>query len=89
MRLFVQSNSLALLPKLPFQDAFSSAQNLSGDLTQNPKANVDLYRRPSEGAVFIGAHGEIDLFRRTQDLKKNKIHTESQKQDHRKRRTKS
>lgn len=72
VRLFVQSNSLALLPKLPFQDAFSSAQNLSGDITQNPKANVDLYGRPSEAAVFIGARGEIDSFRGTQDKRKIK-----------------
>lgn len=72
VRLFVQSNSLALLPKLPFQDAFSSAQNLSGDITKNPKANVDLYERPSETAVFIGPHGEIDSFRGTQDERKIK-----------------
>ena len=72
VRLFIQSNSLALLPKLPFQDAFSSAQNLSGDITKNPNANVDLFARPSETLVFIGAHGEIDSFRGTQDLRKIK-----------------
>ncbi|MDD3487562.1 MAG: hypothetical protein PHF35_04285 [Candidatus Moranbacteria bacterium] len=43
------------------------AQNLSGDLTRNPKMNVDLYTRPSEKIVYIKKNGEIDSFRGTDD----------------------
>lgn len=68
--LFIQSNSRALLPRLPFQDAFSSAQNLSGDITKNPKANIDPWRRPSETTVFINKEGGVDSFRGTKDKRK-------------------
>lgn len=68
--LFIQSNNRVLLPRLPFQDAFLHAQNLSGDTTKNPKENIDLFERPSETTIFINKEGEIDSFRGTKDKRK-------------------
>lgn len=70
VRLFVQSNGQALLPRLPFQDIFSSAQNLTGDLTKNPKATIDPNLRSSELAMYIRKDGGIDSFRGTKDKRK-------------------
>lgn len=72
VRLFIQSNNRVLLPRLPFQDAFSLAQNLSGDITKNPKINADIDERPSEKVVFIKKDGKIDSFRGTEDKRKIK-----------------
>lgn len=72
VRLFIQSNYRALLPRLPFQEAFSLAQNLSGDTTKNPKNNADIDARPFEKIVFIKKDGEIDSFRGTDDKRKMK-----------------